>query len=120
MLDLSKELKENMAVSQDRVSCMVDAISDSIVRFDHQFASSPHSWAVFFWQSHGLPSDAVFFCMRRRETVCRYGWVDFRRGVCILWTHTLLLYSLLIVFINKGKGVCLWRRTWKILSPFAK
>jgi hypothetical protein len=48
MLDLSKELKENMAVSRDRVSCMVDAILDSIVRFDHQFASSPHSWAVFF------------------------------------------------------------------------
>jgi hypothetical protein len=32
-MDLSKELKENIAVSFDRVSCLVDVISDLIVRF---------------------------------------------------------------------------------------
>jgi len=90
-------LKENIAVAHDRASRLVDVILDSIVMVDHQFANSPsHSWAAwacFFPADAWLALDAVFFCMRRRETIWRYEWVDFRSCVCIFMdTNTLLLY----------------------------
>lgn len=43
-------------------------------------------------------------------------------GVSVFYGHKYIIVVFFtdIVFIDKGKGVCLWQRPWKILSPFAK
>lgn len=43
-------------------------------------------------------------------------------GVSVFYGHKYIIVVFFtdIVFIDKGKGVCLWQRTRKILSPFAK
>lgn len=104
--------------AQDWVSCRVDAILVSVVRFDHQFASSPRSlavWACFSPADAWLALDAVFLCMRRGQTcncLRRYGWADFRSVTCTMMdTDTLLLYSLLILFSSTKEKVCVWQRT---------
>jgi hypothetical protein len=91
----------------------------SRLRFHHQLANSPHSWAAwacFFLADAWLVPDAVFFCMRRRETVWRYGWVDFRSGVCIFMDTDTLLYSLLIVFVAK-ENVCVCGKELEYILP---
>lgn len=123
MLDLSKELKEDIALAQDWVSWLVDAISYSVVRFDHQFASSP---------SHSLAARACFFsgrCMACPQcrfplyeetsdvTVCRYGWVDFWQRLLYYCGHRYIIVVFFtdIVFVDKWKCVfvCVWQRTRK-------
>jgi len=99
--------------AQDWVSCRVDAILVSVVRFDHQFASSPRSlavWACFFPADAWLALDAVFLCMRRGQT-CNclrgYGWADFRSVTCTMMdTDTFVVFFTDIVFIDKRKCVC--------------
>ena len=102
MLELSKEPKEKIAVAQDRVSLLVDVILDLIVRFDHQFATSPHrwaAWACFFRQMHD------------------FGDVDgliFAAVSVFLWTQIHYCCTDIVFLDKRKKYVC-----GKIFSPFA-
>ncbi|KAL5201973.1 hypothetical protein ABZP36_012925 [Zizania latifolia] len=81
MLDLSKEVKEDIGAGLEHGDAPGWFHLGLFVRFDHQFANSPfHSgaaWACFLLADAWLALFAVFSCMMRPvTTVCRYGWVD--------------------------------------------
>jgi hypothetical protein len=107
VMDLSKELKENIAVSQDRVSCLVDVISD---RFDHQFAvvlTARLRGLVFFGRCIACPQTPFSFI---RGDVRLFADMDglIFAAVSVFYGHKyiIVVFFIDIVFIDKGKGLC--------------